>query len=267
MMADCCDRCLDGSIEGALNFRDLGGHHAGHARVRRGMLYRSAMTHDISAHGLTLLTKEHRLRAVIDLRSDEEIAEYGTAPFADAGVVYHHQPVTSRAASPPEIIAQYRREMREGVFDWSASYLRMIENGAAAFRAIFDLLAAPGGMPAVFHCIAGRDRTGVAAALILGSLGVSAADIAEDYAVTGTHLRRQAHRFARQAERLELSYEQMVAILETEADAMHRFLDEMMRRHGSIEGAVAALGIQQSTVQALRAALLEPVTNGIAGRS
>jgi hypothetical protein len=50
----------------------------------------------------------------------------------------------------------------------------------------------------------------------------------------------------------------MAAILETEAEAMHRFLDEVTRRHGSVDGAVAALGVQAATIETLRTALLEP---------
>lgn len=257
MTADCCDRCLDAEVEGALNFRDLGGHRVGELQVRRGLLFRSAMTHEISTDGLRVLSEGYGLRTVVDLRSDEEIASYGVAAFEAAGIAYHHHPVTSRAASPPEVIARYQQEMREGRFDWTASYLRMVETGGAAFRAIFDILAAPDGMPAVFHCIAGRDRTGVAAALLLGSLGVSADQIAHDYNLTGRHLRPHASRFNRQAELLSISDEQMAAILETEADAMHRFLDEVSRRHGSIEGTVRALGVEDATLARLRAALLE----------
>jgi protein-tyrosine phosphatase len=151
-----------------------------------------------------------------------------------------------------------QQEMREGRFDWTASYLRMFENGAPALRSTFELVASQDGLPAVFHCIAGRDRTGVVAALILGSLGVSADDIADDYAITGTHLKRQAHRFARQAMRLELTTEQMTRVLETEAEAMHSFLQELSRRHGSVEGAVLALGVQEPTLTTLRDALIEP---------
>jgi protein-tyrosine phosphatase len=255
---DCCDRCLDAVVDGAMNFRDLGGHRAGEMRLRRGLLYRSAMTHEIAPSGLRRLAKEYGLRTVIDLRSDEEIQTYGVAPFTTAGIAYYHHSVTSRAASPPEIVARYQQQMRDGTFDWTASYLRMVENGGAAFRAIFTVLAAPEAMPAVFHCIAGRDRTGVAAALLLGSLGVSAEDIAHDYNLTGLHLRAHAHRFNRQAERLSISHEQMVAILDTEAEAMHRFLEEITRRHGSIEGAVSSLGVEDETLARLRTALLEP---------
>lgn len=247
-----------------MNFRDLGGRRAGAVAVRRGLLYRSAMTHDIPPDGLSTLAQEYGLRSVIDLRSDEEIAEYGTAPFASVGVSYHHHPVTSRQGSPPDIVERYQREMRDGVFDWTASYLRMIESGGAAIREVFQVIAAPGGMPTVFHCIAGRDRTGVVAALLLGLLGVSADDIAEDYAITGRHLHRQAHRFARQAERLNLTFEQMVAILDTEAEAMHRFLREITRLHGSIEETVLALGVPASTLQRIRALVLEPATDEVA---
>ncbi|MGD9890816.1 MAG: tyrosine-protein phosphatase [Dehalococcoidia bacterium] len=261
MILECCDRCLDGSIDGALNFRDLGGHRAGSATVRRRMVYRSAMTHDISADGISMLAGAYGLRMVIDLRSTEEIAEYGTAPFQATGVSYHHQPLSSRAASPPEIVRQYQQEMREGRFDWTASYLRMVEYGAPALRSIFELVAAPDGTPAVFHCIAGRDRTGVVAALLLGSLGVSGSDIAADYAITGAHLKRQAHRFAQQAARLDLTTDQMTKVLETEADAMHRFLQALTDRHDSIDGAVRALGVRESTIATLRDTLLEPAAD------
>jgi protein-tyrosine phosphatase len=258
---DCCDRCLDATVEGAVNFRDLGGHAVAGGRVRRGLLYRSAMTHTISASGLSRLAAEYGLRTAIDLRSEDEIETYGTAPFARIGVAYQHAPVVSRGrAAPPEIVQRYRQEMRAGTFDWTASYLRMVENGGEAFRRVFEALAAPGALPAVFHCVAGRDRTGVAAALVLGALGVSADDIAQDYALTGAHLRRHAHHFARQAERMDLTFEQLTAILDTEADAMHRFLDEITGRHGSVLGAVRSLDVQDATVSALRTALLDPAT-------
>jgi protein-tyrosine phosphatase len=257
---DCCDRCLDARIEGAMNFRDLGGIPAGDAHVRRGMLFRSAMTHEITPAGLRALAEQVGLRTVIDLRSEEEIEEYGTAPFEAAGMAYLHAPVISRGrAAPQEIMEQYRREMRDGTFDWSQSYLRMVENGGAAFRRVFETLAAPDASPTVFHCIAGRDRTGVAAALVLGALGASPADIAADYAMTGTHLRPHVHRFARQAERLTITTERMAAILDTEEAAMHRFLDELLRRHGSLDAAVHALGVDDDVLRSLRSRLLEPV--------
>jgi protein-tyrosine phosphatase len=258
-MIDCCDRCLDRSVDGAVNFRDLGGHRAGVMRVRRGLLYRSAMTHGITAAGIQVLAGRYGLRTVIDLRSEEEIAEYGVAPFVDAGVAYHHAPVISRGRSAPaEIVARYQQEMREGRFDWTASYLRMVENGGDALRRVFEVLAAPGTLPAVFHCIAGRDRTGVAAALLLATLGVNAEEIASDYALTGTHLRSHAHRFARQAERMNLTQDQMARILETDATAMHRFLGEVNRRYGSADAALQTIGVHPPTLTTLRETLLEP---------
>lgn len=257
-MTNCCDLCIDARIDGALNFRDLGGHAAGAMRVRRGLLYRAAMTHGITAGGLRVLAEDHDLRTVIDLRSDQEIAELGTAPFQAAGVAYHHSPVTSSAATPPEVVARYRQEMRAGTFDWSASYVRMIERAGPAFRRVFDLLARPGALPAVFHCVAGRDRTGVASALVLGTLGVSTDDIAADYALTGVHLRPHAHRFTHEAARLELTSAQMVYLLDTEATVMHRFLDHIQQRYGSVPALVRSLGVDERTLTALAAALLEP---------
>ncbi len=57
VVTDCCDACIDAAVEGALNFRDLGGHPAGERRVRRGQLYRAAMTHEITPEGLRVLTE------------------------------------------------------------------------------------------------------------------------------------------------------------------------------------------------------------------
>ena len=258
-ITDCCDRCLDAAVDGALNFRDLGGLRAGAMRVRHGLLYRAAMTHEITEEGLRLLAEQYGLRTAIDLRYEEELSVYGTAPFVEAGIAYHHIPVSGSMGDPPEVVAQRRQEMREGTFDWAASYVRIVERAAPALRQIFDVLAAPGALPAVFHCVAGRDRTGVVAALVLGSLGVSAEEIAEDYALTGVHLRPHAHRFALQAERLTLTEAQMAGILETDADAMRRFLDEITRRRGSVRAAVRALGVDDATLQRLAQPLLEPV--------
>ncbi len=73
-IAECCDRCLDAAVDGAVNFRDLGGHRAGAQRVRHGLLYRAAMTHEIAEDGLRTLVEHYGLRTVIDLRYAEELA-------------------------------------------------------------------------------------------------------------------------------------------------------------------------------------------------
>ena len=119
------------------------------------------------------------LRTVIDLRSAPELDERGRFPVDSHPVVFHHLPIidaTWAAADRPN----YDRD--EDFLIWA--YQEMLTIGAPRFAAAFEALAEPGALPAVFHCAAGKDRTGLLAALVLGSLGVSDDDIVADYTLT-----------------------------------------------------------------------------------
>lgn len=253
--------CLDDAVEGAVNFRDLGGYLAGDARVRPGQLYRSGMTHTISAAGLHTLATRYGIKSVIDLRAVGELRDDGTGAFAEAGIRHIHAPVFENILYPAEEQQQRLEEMRSGTFDWSASYLRMTEVGGAAFRSVFAAVADAESVPLVFHCAAGRDRTGVTAALLLRALGVDADTVAADYAHTGELLRPHATRFIRSDARDRLTEEQMIRLLATRAEVMHHFLDTLTDRYGSVEGYLASIGVTDDTLRAVRRTLLESVAS------
>ena len=63
-------------------------------------------------------------------------------------------------------------------------YVFMLESAEVRVAKAFQVLALPGALPAVFHCAAGKDRTGIMAGLVLSSLGISDADVVADYALT-----------------------------------------------------------------------------------
>ncbi len=250
--------CLDELVEGAVNFRDLGGHRAGPTRVRAGLLYRAGMTHRITDGGLATLTGRYGLRTAIDLRAAREREEDGVARFEQAGMRLYHAPMSDTINAPDEIRRQRYEEMRAGTFDWAASYLRLARGFPETYRRVFEIVTEPGALPAVFHCTAGRDRTGVAAALILSALGVSSDDIAADYARTGAYLHRHVHHFIRPSARMALSHDEMARVLETQAEAMEAFLEQLGREHGSVAGYLAHIGVTRAQTDALRATLLEP---------
>lgn len=255
-MASAQDVCLDGVIEGAVNFRDLGGLPAGDAYVRPGLVYRSAMTHRITERGVRTLVEELGVRTVIDLRAAREREEDGLLALDGFDVQHHHVPMADTVNAPAEVQRARYEQMRNGVFDWPASYQRMTRNFASGFREFFALLARPAALPAVFHCTAGRDRTGVAAALLLRSLGVSDETIAEDYARTGVYLRPHVRHFIRVGARMQISDEQMMRVLDTRAEAMHTFLAGIDREHGSVEGYLDSIGVSEQEVDTLRGLLL-----------
>jgi protein-tyrosine phosphatase len=250
------DLCLDAVIEGAVNFRDLGGLPAQGGVVRRGLVYRSGMTHHISESGLRHLGQELGVRTVVDLRSRQEV-ENGLATWEVAGITHHHIPVLQNTTASIEEISRRFAEMASASFDWTDMYVRMLEDGAPAFRRFFELIDEDESLPIVFHCSGGRDRTGVTAALLLATLGVEDEVIAMDYALTGALLRPHLDRFAATSERMRLSRDEMARMLETKEEAMLRFLEITEEQYGSAAGYLESIGVEHETVAGVRRRLVE----------
>ena len=123
------------------------------------------------------------LRTVVDLRRPDEIAERGTFPVDEHPVEYHNLSVLD--------VLWHDKDAPE--FDDDADFLHwaysdMLDTGGATFADAIDVLARPGALPAVFHCAAGKDRTGLLAMLVLGSLGVPHDYIVADYALTAARM-------------------------------------------------------------------------------
>jgi protein-tyrosine phosphatase len=249
--------CLDDRIEGAVNFRDLGGLPADSGRVRLGMIYRSGMTHHISGSGLQRLSQEVGLRTVIDLRSPRELADFRSG-WEDYDILHEHAPVLQDTAATMEELNRRFAELGTDGFDWASMYSDMLRTGAPAFRRVFAVLARTEALPAVFHCSGGRDRTGVTAALLLSVLDVSDELIARDYALTGVYLRPHRDRFSGPRRQLAIPPEAIERVLETTEDSMLRFLSVTRAEYGSVPGYVRAIGVESAELAALRAALIEP---------
>lgn len=132
----------------------------------------------------------------------------------------------------------------------------MAARSAPAFRTFFELAADPASGPLVFHCAGGRDRTGIAAALLLSSLGVDDETIARDYARTGDLLQPHVDRFARQIEAVGMNRESWAKLLETPAGAMRRFLAYLHAEHGGAESYLRSAGVPDSAFEAAREHLL-----------
>lgn len=171
--------------DGAFNFRDLGGWPtANGGRVRTGLLYRCGELDNLTPAGWQHLA-DLRIAGIYDLRGDSEIAI--RAPGAiGSGITVHRVPMWGAgsaadaffdpvaAAGGSDPVARYAEAKAEG-------YVRMVEMFARGFGTVISGLARSCGLPALFHCAAGKDRTGVLAAVILRLLGVDEADVLKDY--------------------------------------------------------------------------------------
>ena len=164
-------------LEGAFNFRDLGGYPAADGRTiawRR--LFRSDGLSRLTAPDLHRLV-ELGIQTVVDLRTLDE-RERDSLPEGPFTPAVHHLPMMDVLPTEDELVSWVDEDFLIG------RYSQMLDDGAAAIAEAVRVLAAPGAVPGVFHCAAGTDRTGILAAVVLGVLGVPDDVIAEDYALS-----------------------------------------------------------------------------------
>ncbi|MGK0374352.1 MAG: protein-tyrosine phosphatase [Arenicella sp.] len=178
-------------IEGVINFRDLGGYQTNDGfTVSWGKIYRSAQLDRMTDQGAKDMASLG-IKTVIDLRFSDETKRYPTMRHAvpDAEILSWHEEFQDNGADKGDAIkrlwqqslesndpAQVREAMR-------LNYPKKLYSHQAIYKKMLMRLVEQ-QTPLVFHCAAGKDRTGVAAALILSLLGVSDELIIEDYLLT-----------------------------------------------------------------------------------
>jgi protein-tyrosine phosphatase len=137
-------------------------------------------------------------------------------------------------------------------------YRDMLEIGSSRFTDAMNLLAHADSVPAVFHCAAGKDRTGVLAALLLSSLGVDDAHICADYGLTQDAMQRSIAWSKVHRPELAKRYATIPkAYLAADPRAMQIILTELAQKHGSVRNYVREIGVTNDTVDALGNLLLE----------
>ena len=247
-------------LDGAQNFRDLGGYPtADGRRVGWGRVFRSDSLSSLSDADLGRLERIG-LRLVCDFRGDAEVEDEpnrlaGRAPFD-----YWRQPLGDASVQP----AEWRRRFESGDFgeidaSWlTRSYRGMIDECAAQLGAVFRRLAHADGLPAVLHCTAGKDRTGVSAALLLLLLGVARETVIEDYALTGLYTGGRIGAAERFFQGRGIEPDRVRALLGSEPATLAAALDHLEEAHGGAERwALERAGLTDAELGGLRAALIE----------
>jgi protein-tyrosine phosphatase len=173
-------------LEGGQNFRDLGGYRTRDGRmVRWGVLYRSGSMHGLTAADFATLQKLG-IRTVCDFRStDERKAEPVGWPAGHAPTVFADDYKLDMAGLDFRTAGSWTgAEARQHMAD---IYPRMLDQFNGQYRRMFAQLLA-GNVPLAFNCSAGKDRTGIAAALLLTALDVPRETVIEDYLLSNRYL-------------------------------------------------------------------------------
>ncbi|MFD0363362.1 tyrosine-protein phosphatase [Nocardia sp. GCM10030253] len=236
------------------NVRDLGGLPVtGGGTTRFGVAFRSSTPQHLTEDDLGRLIGPVGLRTLIDLRLPDEIEREGYGRLAGTEVRVVNLPVrkqTQTNATPAELVPDGRE------YDLVALYRELLAGSIESVVAAARLVADAEQHSVVFHCAAGKDRTGLLAAILLDAVGVPAEAIAADYALTGERLERIR-------ERLDAlpSYHGLppvrTGILAVDPDVIIRFLADLHATHGSAAGWLRANGFTETELARLRAVLVQ----------
>ena len=243
----------DIALRGADNVRDLGGLPTGDGRrTRHGRLIRSATLQELTETDVAALVDRIGLRLVVDLRLPEEAEGQGRGLLAERVRAYANLPLRTADMTRADVV----RDMA-GI-DLLTHYVAFLEASGPEVVTAVRLLADPGNQPALFHCAAGKDRTGVLAAILLDAVGVEEPAIVADYAVTGAHMDRVVARLSRLP-----WYREPMSLLPAEAhlaapQTMRRFLQHLHTRHGGAATWLMARGLEPAALDSLRWSLLTP---------
>lgn len=230
-----------------LNVRDLGGlTTVDGRRVRRGALVRSDQLCRLDDGGRGALVA-HGVRTVIDLRSPAEAQQDPDPALHEKGVDYRLIPQQDdQLWRQPQWAARTRAERDALVLDQRAAHI------AAMARTVAN--AVPGGV--LIHCLAGKDRTGIAVALLLSLIGVSDADIAADYALSEASLAAELEA-ALAAAQDEEARARLVRSYDARPETMLATLAHLRTRHGGARAYLTRAGLTDADVHRIRARLLD----------
>lgn len=246
-------------LEGSFNFRDLGGYQTPEGySVKRGQLFRSGNLSKLTEKDMELIVRLG-IKNICDLRREDEIGRYPDPIFTDTR--WNHIPV-----NPDRNVVSQVGDLGESSPNLNEPgelliYLnRKMVSYSGTFRKVFEILLEEPQAPMLFHCMAGKDRTGAVATLILSALGVSRDVIEEDYLYTNSTLDRMKAHFAGLESYNRKPVDQAVldAMFEARLEYLHAFYDEVEKGYGSMDSYLKeAIGLTDRNISKLKAYLLE----------
>lgn len=247
-------------LRSGLNFRDIGGYRTGDGReVRWGQVYRAGSLAGLVDADLAYLD-QLGLGMVCDLRSPREVRRAPDRLPAGWGGAWVARPLSSQVGG-----REQARLLRQQRCELDKLLLRMytqdiLEENAQAIGDMFTRLAQAENRPALFHCAAGKDRTGVMVALLLALLGVPDETIVADYSLSNLAygmIEQVMRRELRQAMWVGIRPSQLSSLLLANPETMRLTLTAVQEKYGTVIGYLRqAAGVSEEVIDRLREGLL-----------
>ena len=250
------------AMDGAQNFRDLGGYEtADGRRVKWGLVYRSDSLADLSDEDLAFIQRLG-MQQIVDFRTGFEKRE--DPDRIPEGVRYVERAIEVDGTAVKELFTK----ISSGDID-DLKPRELLENGNRAFvtdqievyRAHMHSLLDTNNLPSVAHCTGGKDRAGFAAAITLLALGVPEEKVVEDFLLTNVYTEDKINRYVwmiRLGSFGRTDPEKVRPLLGVEESYIRAAIDEMKMQYGSIDNYfIDGLGLSAAQLQTLRDNLLE----------
>lgn len=230
-------------IEGSWNVRDLGGYPTEDGRSTRWRtIVRAGNLDKVTPAGQQALL-DYGIRTIVDLRGPEEVEEYPDVFARSTQVVYRHLPIL-------------RNGYANGYVTLGKLYTNYLDAYPSEVGKIITAVAesAPGTL---MHCHAGKDRTGIMTALLLGAAGVPEEVIAEDYALTNAEIAHLVGEWREYALKHGSDMERFEHDVSADAETMLGTLAHLVHHYGGVTEYLRICGIPVEDLQHLKERLVE----------
>lgn len=223
-------------LESTMNTRELGMYRIQGTKnyTLSNQIYRSDRCESLSASDKKLLL-DRDITTIIDLRSEQEAETKPSAFSSDSDFIVFHYPIVEGMLPPNSLEAV------------PVSYMEIAH--ADCVKEVFKTIAdANGGV--LFHCTAGKDRTGVVSAILLALVGVSDEDIVYDYAISREFNKQRLEAYLK--EHPEIDKDNVLA----NEKSMYGFLRMLREKHNSVDQYLRDIGISEYEIQELKSKLI-----------
>jgi protein-tyrosine phosphatase len=236
-------------LDGAYNIRDLGGYATLDGRETRWRTFlRADSLHNLTPKAQATLV-DFGVQSIIDLRPSREIQESPNPFFGSSEVDYYHQNLIG------DVLPYEKMEKGEPLERIVQVYTSILDTRHSQIRETLATIASSDSRPILFHCGAGKDRTGLIAALLLGIAGVPDATIAEDYALTARFMVK-AHIEDNPKLTASTFTWKDYQNASCPPEAMIATLAHLRKRYSGVEEYATTIGLNSGLINGLRDAIL-----------
>lgn len=233
-------------LSGTFNLRCLGGYSTGKSLTKWRRIFRSDSPHALDQNGILTMIN-HKVQTVIDLRSPAEV-QHKPNPFNSQSKVNYQN-----ISLFDDQILNYKPTE----FPLLEIYKETLDLKKQELTKIINTIANSENGSVLFHCSAGKDRTGLVAALILSMVGVDQKTIIEDYALTEQFIEPHLHTFMTDAQRRGLNTAYFKPLLDCKPHFMEKTFEYVNTQYGSLSSYISGLQISESTITKIQNKLLQ----------